>query len=172
MMFACAQAKRRENLEGATSGGMIRISRPPVVVAATRIFLCCMCLSPAVPTADAAVRHYIELVASREESKEAGRKESYLHDIRQRIERSRQYPLPARRRGEEGRVTVAFALDHDGNLESVDLASSCRHRRLNQAALAAVRQAAPFPAPPAGIFPAPLALSVELVFSLQEPDGE
>jgi protein TonB len=59
-----------------------------------------------------------------------------------------------------GSTTVSFAVSSDGSLLSVTVSQSSGKASLDQAALAAVRAAAPFPPPPAGAGPA------DLVFSL------
>ncbi len=156
---------------GTGDDGTVRIRYWPVVVSVTLVVLCCGMAMMLSDPAAGAERHYIVLVA-RGDDQAAGERESYLRGVRQRIEANRLYPLPARRCGQEGRVGVAFTIGHAGNLERVALASPCRHRILNQAALEAVRQAAPFPAPPAHLFPDTLALSVELVFAFQGPSSE
>jgi periplasmic protein TonB len=49
-----------------------------------------------------------------------------------------------------GRVTVTFSIGPMGTLRGVSVARSSGNSQLDQAALAAVRSAAPFPAPPTG----------------------
>ena len=49
-----------------------------------------------------------------------------------------------------GRVSVAFSLDRTGRLISARIAAAGA-ANLNEAALATVRSAAPFPAPPADV---------------------
>ncbi|MEW6595542.1 MAG: TonB family protein [Thermodesulfobacteriota bacterium] len=110
-------------------------------------------------------RPYLTLYAN-----EAGESDSprnqYLRLVRVRIEENRHYPLPARKQGMEGRAGVRFAIGKDGVPTGIELVAPCRHRLLNEAALSAVRKAGPFPAPPAGVFTGQVALTVELVFTL------
>lgn len=156
---------------GTVGNGVVGLRYWSIVVNVMMVAFCsCMAMMLSVPAAGAE-RHYIVLVARRDDQT-AGERESYLRDVRQRIEANRLYPLSARRHGQEGRVGVAFTVGHAGNLESVELASPCRHRILNQAALEAVRQAAPFPVPPAHLFPNTLVLTVELVFAFQATSRE
>jgi len=51
------------------------------------------------------------------------------------------YPLAARRRGEEGRVTIAARLNADGSVESLRIAGSSGFRELDDVASAALRHA-------------------------------
>lgn len=52
--------------------------------------------------------------------------------------------------GDRGRVIVSFALDGHGSVTSVRLSNGAASPALNQEALAMVRRASPFPAPPSG----------------------
>jgi protein TonB len=63
------------------------------------------------------------------------------------IGRALVYPSLARRRGWEGVVRLSFTLFADGTLAGLAVVASSGHDLLDQAALAAVRAAAPFPAP-------------------------
>jgi protein TonB len=71
--------------------------------------------------------------------------DQYYNLLRVRIDARKAYPESARRRREEGKVTVRFTLMSDGHLVSVDIADACPYEALNQAALRAVSTAAPFP---------------------------
>lgn len=50
------------------------------------------------------------------------------------------YPPLSRRLGEQGRVLLRVLVDASGNVEAVEIQSSSGHRRLDEAAAAAVRQ--------------------------------
>jgi periplasmic protein TonB len=67
--------------------------------------------------------------------------------VRVAIDRRLVYPLRARRMGWSGRVVVAFKLDEHGAPSEVRVASSSGFGSLDEAALEAVRSAAPFDAP-------------------------
>jgi TonB family protein len=69
--------------------------------------------------------------------------------VRQRISNAKYYPRIARRRGMEGRPIVAFTLDKNGRLLQAALAQTSGYQLLDQAALEAVQQAAPYPEIPA-----------------------
>jgi len=59
------------------------------------------------------------------------------------------FPPAARMRGEEGNVAVEFEIDRMGNLLTCRLLAPSGSRWLDKAALRQIRDAAPFPAPPA-----------------------
>lgn len=66
--------------------------------------------------------------------------------------------------GHQGRAVVRFAIQRSGAAGSVALASSSGNAAIDQAALAMVRRAAPFPPLPAEYAPATMALTVPIAF--------
>lgn len=91
---------------------------------------------------------------------------SYLDMVRLKIESRKRYPDYAKARGIEGRVTIRFILTGDGSVRDVTVAKSSRSDALNTAALSAIRDAAPFPRPPANLFKKDQALELTIVFEL------
>lgn len=73
----------------------------------------------------------------------------YHRAVWQRIEARKAYPLLARKRHWEGKVTVDFVIGPDGRLLESRIGASSGYDELDRAALEAVRRAEPFPAPPA-----------------------
>jgi TonB family protein len=69
--------------------------------------------------------------------------------VRQQIANAKYYPRIARRRGMEGQPVIAFTLDRGGRIMKAALAKTSGYQLLDQAALEAVRQAAPYPEIPA-----------------------
>ncbi|MBN1769882.1 MAG: TonB family protein [Deltaproteobacteria bacterium] len=65
-------------------------------------------------------------------------------DLRAVVDAHKRYPPLARRRGLSGTAVVAFELALDGSLARLDLATSSGSSLLDDAALAAIRAAAPF----------------------------
>jgi periplasmic protein TonB len=96
-----------------------------------------------------------------------GASQDYFTIVRARIERHKHYPFAARRRRIEGAVAVRFILHPDGRVTDAAPTDPSRHRLLNQAALKAVRDASPFPQPPAGLFSGPAPLEISIVFQLK-----
>ena len=65
--------------------------------------------------------------------------------IRDMIEKSKRYPLLARRRGIEGTTLVRFRLKTDGSLERIELEKSSGKGILDRESINTVERAAPFP---------------------------
>lgn len=73
--------------------------------------------------------------------------DGYLASLAGRLERHKIYPVAARRLGLEGEALVQLRLDHNGEVESVQILQSTGHRMLDDAILRMVREAQPLPAP-------------------------
>ena len=69
--------------------------------------------------------------------------------IRDGIQRRIAYPAMARRMGWEGKVVVAFLLLPDGSVRDIRVVQGSGHPVLDRGAVDAVRNASPFPRPPA-----------------------
>jgi TonB family protein len=95
-----------------------------------------------------------------------GSQEAYLNMVRAAIEKSKRYPAIAITRQIEGRVRVRFVLDTDGRVHDVTVVEKCRYDMLDQAAIEAVRSAAPFPKPPASLFKKAIPLDLMIAFEL------
>lgn len=68
--------------------------------------------------------------------------------IRRIINDTIRYPRSARIRGQEGTVMVAFTIKKDGTISHPQIVSSSGHALLDEQAISAVLDAAPFPRPP------------------------
>lgn len=68
-----------------------------------------------------------------------------LAKIRKRIVAKQRYPASARNSGIEGSVKISFRIRTDGSLDFVKILAGSGHDILDQAALKAVREAAPLP---------------------------
>lgn len=91
----------------------------------------------------------------------------YRRSLQALLEKSKRYPPQARLRRMEDEVIVSFTINEEGGLETCTLVSSAGFGLLDDAALAAIRDAAPFPAPPAGLAQAsgePITFEVPIVF--------
>ncbi|MCA1494308.1 TonB family protein [Sinorhizobium alkalisoli] len=75
---------------------------------------------------------------------------NYPGKVRRRLNRAFRYPAEAKRQGLRGVAHVRFTVTSDGGLAGVGIAKSAGSALLDEAALGAVRGAAPFPAIPAG----------------------
>ncbi|OHV81324.1 energy transducer TonB [Ensifer sp. LCM 4579] len=75
---------------------------------------------------------------------------NYPGKVRRKLNRAFRYPAEAKRQGLRGVAHVRFTVTSDGGLAGVGIAKSAGSALLDEAALDAVRRAAPFPAIPAG----------------------
>ena len=119
---------------------------------------------PALPALRAAVWQPPPAVPA--ESAAFGSQRDYFEMVRRRVEHNKRYPDFARKRQLEGRVGVRFVIAADGRLRNVMLVKRAAAETLNQAALAAVRAAEPFPRPPDALFNGPISLELSIVFEL------
>lgn len=89
---------------------------------------------------------------------------SYFEMVILKIETTKKYPASARAMQKEGRITVSFTLTLQGNVNDVRIVNSCPHTILNQAAIKAVMDAAPFPRPPYRYFKKDISLELNIIF--------
>lgn len=96
--------------------------------------------------------------------------QAYRRAILGRLEAVRAYPRGALLDGYQGTGALSFRIDRQGHLLDVSIAASTGHESLDQAALALVRNAAPFPAMPIG-FPDELSLTLPIEFLIMTSGG-
>jgi colicin import membrane protein len=84
-----------------------------------------------------------------------------------RLDRAKHYPEHALRRRARGTAVVGFALDATGRVTVATLLRSSGDRDLDDASLAVVRRAAPFPEPPPG---ARRNFAVDIAFGMASRD--
>jgi protein TonB len=82
------------------------------------------------------------------------------------LNRYKQYPEQARRRGQTGVATLRFTLDRDGRLLDYSLVSSSGHDVLDEEVLDLVQRAAPYPPLPPEIEAATHSFTVPINFGL------
>ncbi|MDI2075322.1 energy transducer TonB family protein [Bradyrhizobium japonicum] len=73
--------------------------------------------------------------------------------------------FPVGARGQTGKARVTFVIDRSGTLISRALAESAGSRSLDDAALAIIARAEPFPAPPSELKEDSFPFTVQIVFS-------
>lgn len=83
------------------------------------------------------------------------------------IQRHKAYPAAARARGEKGVVQVAFSINRQGRLVAHRVAHASGYASLDQAAMATLEKAQPFPAPPADMPGAEFSFTVPVAFSIR-----
>ncbi|HFQ80200.1 MAG TPA: energy transducer TonB [Desulfobacterales bacterium] len=93
-------------------------------------------------------------------------RQEYLKLVRSRIVRHKKYPRRARIRWLQGEVTIRLCLTPTGETKNLAVSKSSGREILDQAALRAVRDAAPFPRPPEKIFKGEINLELTIIFKL------
>ncbi len=93
-------------------------------------------------------------------------RQRYLAEIKNLVERHREYPLLARKSRMEGEVTVRARLARGGRLLQAQIENSSGRSLLDRAALRAVRQVANFPPVPAAISGDEIDLTIPIVYRL------
>jgi protein TonB len=83
------------------------------------------------------------------------------------IQRNKAYPATARARGEKGVVQVAFSIDRRGRLVASRVARASGYVALDQAAMATLEKAQPFPPPPADMPGEEFSFTVPVAFSIR-----
>jgi len=95
-----------------------------------------------------------------------GPRMDYLDMVRLKIESRKQYPPFSRQRNMEGMVTVEFMIGVDGFISGLIVVRSSGFASLDEAAVAAVNSAAPFPPPPDKYFKQQVRVKVPIAFEL------
>nr|VFK41637.1 MAG: protein TonB [Candidatus Kentron sp. SD]VFK47028.1 MAG: protein TonB [Candidatus Kentron sp. SD] len=96
------------------------------------------------------------------------REQQYLAALKARIERKKFYPPLSRRRGEEGKVVIAFVIRKNGQLTHLSVRRSSGIRRLDNAALRTLREITPVEPIPAMLEREEWALSAPIIYGLRE----
>jgi periplasmic protein TonB len=122
--------------------------------------------APEIPPTPAVDSDWTPSVQARETNAELMTTAAYLDMVRLKIESRKRYPAIAKARNMQGRVTVRFVLTTDGSVRDVAVITHSPHKVLDQAAMEAVRTAAPFPRPPSTLFDRDLPLELTIVFEL------
>ncbi|WP_310618755.1 energy transducer TonB [Flexibacterium corallicola] len=95
--------------------------------------------------------------------------DNYLGKAKRRVQRAaeRSYPRKAKRRKIEGVTRVSFKVHRDGSITGLRLSQSSGKDILDQAALLAVKRAAPFPKFPAEIKSKVIPMRVPITFRIR-----
>jgi protein TonB len=92
----------------------------------------------------------------------------YFAEISAALARHQRYPEGARRRGEEGTVLIAFALDRAGHVLSFDIRKRSGNVALDRAAEEMVRDADPLPPAPPSYPGARIEMTLPVLFNLKK----
>ncbi|MBN4077886.1 TonB family protein [Nitrospina gracilis] len=91
----------------------------------------------------------------------------YTNSIQLRIAQSKIYPPLARERKQQGKVFLSFKLDKEGEILELSVENSSGHKILDQAAIKAIKEAAPFPNIPASLNKNYASLKIPISFILR-----
>jgi protein TonB len=92
---------------------------------------------------------------------------AYFQEVMRRIDSKKEYPPIAIRRNWQGKVGVVFTIKVDGSIGEVKVIRKSEYSLLDEAAVDAVKRAAPFPSPPEELSP-PLTLRLDIAFTLSD----
>jgi protein TonB len=95
-----------------------------------------------------------------------GSRMDYLDMVRLKIESRKEYPKSSQLRNIEGKVMVEFVIGPDGSISALKVAGGSGDEALDQAAILAVQNAAPFSSPPENFFNGPVRVNVPIMFEL------
>jgi periplasmic protein TonB len=91
----------------------------------------------------------------------------YTHSIQLKIAQAKTYPPLARERKQQGKAFLSFKLDRDGKILELSVENSSGHKLLDQAAVKAIKEAAPFPTIPASLNKKYASLKIPISFILR-----
>lgn len=93
-------------------------------------------------------------------------KEDYVQLLKMRVRSRKAYPDRAKKRNIQGLAVIQFKMEKNGQVSAVRVHQSSGSAILDRAALNAVRQAAPFPRAPQGMFSYPVRMRIGVSFEL------
>ncbi|MFH0727540.1 MAG: energy transducer TonB [Pseudomonadota bacterium] len=91
---------------------------------------------------------------------------TYFEIVKLKIEKNKKYPEEAKKNHMEGTVSLKFIITPDGTIRNTEVAKSSRHPMLDDAAIKALKDAAPFPKPPERFFKGEVPLQISIIFEL------
>lgn len=94
--------------------------------------------------------------------------QEYICKVKTEIDRKKNYPQMARRKGIEGVVRVQFCISNDGRLKGIKIDNSSGCKILDNEAVISVKAASPFLCIPEELKKEELELKVNIVFKLEE----
>ena len=98
-------------------------------------------LKPEIPSVQPEKEATVSLYA---DNKKHSKYSSYLSHLRYKIDSTWEYPSYAKERGIEGELTLCFSIGKNGRLTSIKLLEPSGHLTLDQEAILAIRDSAPF----------------------------
>lgn len=99
------------------------------------------------------------------------RYQKYLMDMKKKIEFYWEYPEVAGRNGWQGTLRIDFSINKDGSIGSIKVVKSSNYPVLDDAAVTALRLAAPFPPFPANFVVEQLNIRGQFEYDIYRPAG-
>ncbi|MCP4971088.1 MAG: energy transducer TonB, partial [Arcobacter sp.] len=96
-----------------------------------------------------------------------GLRKAYISSLRKEIERNKKYPIISKTKGQEGEVVLHFTLHKDGRITDAIILSSSGVKRLDKAALKALKKVGVFKRIPKELKEDFLEIKVPLEFNLK-----
>jgi TonB family protein len=91
----------------------------------------------------------------------------YTHSIQLKIAQAKIYPSLARERKQQGKAFLSFKLDRNGKILELSVENSSGYKILDQAAIRAIKEAAPFPTIPESLNKNYASLKIPISFILR-----
>lgn len=93
---------------------------------------------------------------------------NYITSVLDKVNSVKQYPVVARKFGQQGAVVLAFEIAKNGDIGDVAVAESSGFGTLNNSAVRSVRKCAPFPPLPDYVSSSSLPLKLRIEYQLEE----
>jgi len=97
-----------------------------------------------------------------------GAERSYFSELSAKLARHKRYPNSARRKQQEGTVTLFFVVNRQGKVLESYISESSGYKKLDDAVLRMLKQASPLPAFPAEMKQEQLTISIPIAFKLND----
>ncbi|PCJ33046.1 MAG: energy transducer TonB [Gammaproteobacteria bacterium] len=98
----------------------------------------------------------------------AAAERSYYSELAARLAKHKRYPSRARKRNQEGVVTLFFIVNREGKVLESRISKSSGHKRLDEAVLKMLRKASPFPPFSEDMQQQQLSINIPIEFKLKD----
>ena len=92
--------------------------------------------------------------------------DTYYKNILKKIEKNKYYPMKERKKKRAGSVSITFSINKIGQILAISINKASDWPKLNEAALNAVTNSAPFPRFPVGLNKNQLTITSKIVFDI------
>lgn len=111
----------------------------------------------------------VQRVASKSQlssPKKKALKNTYLSQVRKKIEQYKTYPRIAKRMKQQGTAHVKFTISSNGKIRHISLAKKCPYKKLNQAAVSILKQIGSFSPIPKELEETYFSLTVPITYKI------